>query len=225
MVRAGSADYGDYWGKVTDPDGHERDRDTQAERHYFLVDNAEMIAAINRRSPTTVLDFGSGLGWLLSAIECKYKAAVEIAPQAIERLRMDGVAVFGDLASVSSGAYDVVIAHHVIEHLVDPLYAMNHLRRVLAKDGMLVLGTPDFGSPCAKRFGANYRMLHDETHISLFTLESCSRMLRDMAFTIDAIDFPFPERHATPETFARWNDTSKVSPPWPGNWMTFYCTR
>jgi hypothetical protein len=51
------------------------------------------------------------------------------------------------------------------------------------------------------------------------------RFLRDHAFHIDDVRFPFPARYATAENFARWNDTSQVSPAWPGNWMTFYCTR
>jgi SAM-dependent methyltransferase len=119
----------------------------------------------------------------------------------------------------------VVMCYHVIEHVADPIEFIGDIRRVLRPGGWLILGTPDFASPCAKRFGDNYRMLHDPTHCSLFTLESMHRLLRDRGFTIQDVCFPFPERYATAETFARWNDTGSVSPPWPGNWMTFYCQR
>ena len=89
----------------------------------------------------------------------------------------------------------------------------------------MILGTPDFASPCAKRFGDSYRMLHDKGHVSLFTNESMHRFLIDNGFTIDEVRHPFPEEYATAENFARWNDTSRMSPPWPGNWMTFYARK
>jgi len=109
--------------------------------------------------------------------------------------------------------------------MADPERELFEIRRVLKKGGWLVLGTPDFHSPCAVRFGENYRMLHDPTHVSLFSLDGMSRLVRDFGFTIEDVRFPFPERYATAETMARWLDTSQVSPPWPGNWMTFFCRK
>jgi hypothetical protein len=90
------------------------------------------------------------------------------------------------------------------------------------------MSTPDFASPCAKRFGDHYRMLHDPTHVSLFTLESMHRFLRDHGFRIDDVRFPFPERLATAETMERWRRgpvDGEWSPPWPGNWVTFYASK
>ena len=120
---------------------------------------------------------------------------------------------------------DAVVCYHMIEHCKDPIFAIAEIRRVLKPGGWLILGTPDFDSPCAQRFGDNYRMLHDDTHCSLFTCESMHRFLKDGAFDIQEVKYPFPDRFATAETFARWHDTSKMSPPWPGNWMSFYCQR
>ncbi len=68
-------------------------------------------------------------------------------------------------------------------------------------------------------------MFADPTHRNLFTRESMTKMLEDFGFAIEKLEYPFPERYATAENFMRWNDTSKISPPWPGNWMTFYCKR
>lgn len=225
VVRESVQDYGDYFGCKLDPDGKPRDRLSDEERRQFVEDVGYLIERVNERQPRTVLDFGSGPGWLLGAIDAPCKTAVEIAPQACERLFLEGYLLRSDLADVDTHSQDVVIAHHVFEHLADPLYHLTHCRRVLKHDGLFVLATPDFASPCAMRFGPRYRMLHDPTHCSLFTLESCSRMLRDWGFEIIGIEFPFPERLATLETFLRWHDRVGVSPPWPGNWMTFFCGR
>lgn len=222
-IRVCPAEQSDYWEPKVDPDGKVRDRLSYAERQQFLADNAYLVKAINERSPQTVLDFGCGPGWLLSALTAPRKLGIE--PSARAESVAAGIELRDDIAGIGSEFCDVVICHHVIEHLADPLYYLDHMRRVLKRGGLLVLATPDFASPCAKRFGSKYRMLHDATHISLFTLESCSRMLRDKAFKIMDVVFPFPERYATPETMKRWRDTSQVSPPWPGNWMTFFAVR
>lgn len=222
-IRVCPAEQSDYWEPKVDPDGKVRDRLSYAERQQFLDDNAYLVKAINERSPQTVLDFGCGPGWLLSALAAPRKLGIE--PSARAESVAAGIELRDDIANIGSEFCDVVICHHVIEHLADPLYYLDHLRRVLKRGGLLVLATPDFASPCAKRFGAKYRMLCDATHISLFTLESCSRMLRDKAFKILDVVFPFPDRYAIPETMERWRDTSQVSPPWPGNWMTFFAVR
>lgn len=225
MVRDASTDYSAYWGQKTDPDGHVRDRNTDEERERYLSDVSEEIAFVNSLTPVSVLDFGAGLGWMLSALDAPHKTAVEIAPEALVSLRQAGADVYTDIEQVPSNSQDVVICHHVIEHLPDPIGALNQIHRVLHGRGWLVLSTPDFGSPCAVRFGRNYRLLHDPTHCSLFTLESLSRMLKDHGFTIHRIAYPFPERYATAENFLRWNDTSKTSPPWPGNFISIFATR
>jgi hypothetical protein len=98
------------------------------------------------------------------------------------------------------------------------------VRRIIKRGGILLLATPDFDSGCARRFGENYRMLHDQSHISLFTNDSMHRFLRDHGFVIDRVEYPFFEtRYFTPENLMRLFDTSKMSPPFYGNWMTFYC--
>lgn len=225
VVREAVADCEDYWAPKSDPDGVVRNRDTEDERQQYLADLATELSFVNELSPDSVLDFGAGLGWFLSGVKSPRKLAVEPSTYGSMRLARQGIPVYYDIADVPTCFASVVVSHHVFEHLKDPISAINHVRRVLNHGGYLVLGTPDFGSPCAVRFGQYYRMLHDKTHCSLFTLESMTRFLRDHGFDIIAVKFPFPDRYATAENFMRWNDTTTVSPPWPGNWMTFYARR
>lgn len=224
-TRAGITDYSRYWPHCVDPDGNERNRDTDEERLQFLADHANVVEYVNAMEPYTVLDFGAGLGWFLSAFTAEIKVAIEVNPYAKARLESQHFIVADDTADIRGDSVDLAIAWHVIEHLVDPVYLVNHLHRVLTKGGQLILGTPDFSSPCAQRFGENYRMLHDRTHVSLFDTPGCLAMLEHHGFKVLKYEYPFPDRYATAENFARWNDTSKVSPPWPGNWVTFYAER
>jgi 2-polyprenyl-3-methyl-5-hydroxy-6-metoxy-1,4-benzoquinol methylase len=227
-------DLSDYWEPKADPDGNLRDRFSEAERFQYLGDMADEIEWLTGEAREdlrndSILDVGCGPGWLIDYLGqtgawC-YWSGVEPSEACRDyRKERTGHTTYSTLDE-ARGNYGCIICHHVIEHVPDPCDMLQRIRNRLVPGGKLLIATPDFASPCALRFGGNYRMLHDQTHISLFTLESMHRFLRDNGFTIDRVAFPFPERYATADTMERWSDTSQVSPPWPGNWMTFYCTR
>lgn len=214
------------WGRVVDPDGVVRDRLSEDERQQYIDDMWEELAFLRGRPAGAVCDVGCGPGWLLRELGADWvRVGVEIAQDAVAELHKHGIQHVTGTIELPPCSMDVVVAYHVIEHMTDPLYEICRIREVLKPGGWLILGTPDFGSPCAVRFGDKYRLLHDPTHVSLFTCESMHRFLRENGFTIQDVRFPFPARYATPANFMRWLDTSQVSPPWPGNWMTFYCQR
>jgi len=216
-----------YWGTVVDPDGKARDR--AAERDKHLADVARELATINDRPPGRVLDVGCGLGFFLSGVAQGWeKHGVEVSAYAAERARRWGDIHHGDLESAEypDAHFDVVVMHHVIEHIPDPARALCEARRILRPDGLLIMATPDFDSGCARHFGERYRLLHDPTHITLFSNESMHRFLRDHGFVIEEVDYPFFETgYFTGENLLRLLDTDRVSPPFYGNFMTFYCRR
>ena len=219
----------DYWAPTRDPDGVLRDRLTADERAGYLDNVREELAEVRTYIPGTVIDVGCGPGWFLQELsDWPRRIGVEPSQRAAKQLRSHNISHISDIRDITDRwAYsaDLVVCLQTIEHIPNPLRIVAGIRKVLKAGGRLIISTPDFDSPCAQRFGEKYRMLHDPTHCSLFTRDSMSRLLLDFGFGIDAIRYPFPEKFATTETFARWGDTSKMSPPWPGNWMTFYCKR
>ncbi len=226
-------DYDAYWTDVVDPDGVRRDRTSTQERDQYLADIDQEIQFVRGLHPAarTLLDVGCGLGWFLWGVGDGWEAkvGVEVSEFAIQETWALNPSVHVirtlDTGPDAYGQFDVVFCHHVIEHTESPERFLSDIRHAMSPGGHLVIATPDFGGACARRFGENYRMLHDKTHVSLFSNASMHRFLRDFGFTIDNVEYPFPERYATAETWERWNDTSKMSPPWPGNWITFYCRR
>lgn len=214
----------EYWGTVVDPDGRVRQR--IEEREQCLEDVRQEIDYLNSLPRGRLLDVGCGLGFLLSALPASWeKHGVEVSRFAARHASQWGEIHVGNLegAGYSADYFDVVVMYHVIEHLEDPVSAIVEVHRILKPSGILLLGTPDFDSGCARRFKQNYRLLKDPTHVSLFTNESMHRFLRDHDFAIDRVEYPFFEtRHFTVENLMRMFDTSKVSPPFYGNYMTFY---
>lgn len=224
-VRAASADFSGYWAPQVDPDGVTRNRMSYTEHAAYIETVADEVAFIRSLPTGRIIDFGAGPGWFLGAFPEWERLGIEVADDAVAALHETGISHAYSLDDVADCWADVTVCYHVIEHMTDPEDVIAELRRTLRPGGHLILGTPDFDSPCAQRFGDRYRMLHDATHCSLFSLESMHRFLRDHGFEIDDVTFPFPAKYATAETMDRWNDTTQVSPPWPGNWMTFYCRR
>ena len=214
-----------YWGTVIDPDGVIRNRLEEQEKH--LDDLKQEIVFLNALKPGKILDIGCGLGYLLSGLnDSWHKFGVEISYFAAEYAKQWGKIFVGGLQDLNfpNNHYDVIVLHHVIEHVKDPIGLIIEIKRILKKGGIILLGTPDFDSGCARLFGNNYRLLNDPTHISLFSNDSMHRFLRDHGFTIDHVEYPFfNTRHFTEDNLKALFNTSKVSPPFYGNFMTFYC--
>lgn len=216
-----------YWGVITDPDGQVRDR--RLERERYLEDLKIELSFINSLPIGRMLDIGCGLGFLLSGVASAWERhGVEVSEFAATHATQYANVFQGRLeeAGYPDGYFDLVVIYHVIEHVEQPEVLLQEIRRVLKPEGWLILGTPDFDSGAARRFGENYRMLHDVTHISLFSNESMHRFLRDHGFGIERVEYPYFEtRYFNRETLLALLDTSGISPPFYGNFMTFYCRK
>ncbi len=99
-----------------------------------------------------VLDAGCGVGYGAArlAAQARRVAGLEIAPEAValarERYPLPNLEfVRGDCRSLpfSPGAFDLVVAFEVIEHLADWDCLLAEARRVLADWGVLVVSTPN----------------------------------------------------------------------------------
>jgi SAM-dependent methyltransferase len=213
-----------YWGVVRDPDGKERD--LAQERGKKVEDLKAEIAFINAMPAGRILDVGCGLGHLLSGVDPEWERhGVEISEYAAERAATYGTITQGDLRSACypDAHFDVVTLYHVLEHMEDPVAELREIRRVLKPGGWFVCGTPNFDSACARRFGDRFRMLHDKTHISLFSAESLRRVLEDHGFSVEWEDYPFFDtRYFNRESLERLFDSNQMSPPFYGSIMTFY---
>ena len=222
-----------YWHSSKDPDGFLRNRlkDHIKEKDNFITNNKNLITIINSLKYKSLCDIGCGAGYLLSALKKnKHKLlgidndnkALKLASQYSKTLKID----LNDKNFKFNKKFDLITCYHVIEHIKSPINFINNIHKMLNNDGHIIIGTPDFDSAMARLYKNKYRLLHDKTHISLFSLDSLCRFLRDYKFEIIQLDFPFFEtQYFNKKNFLKIYNENKedrkgVSPPFYGNFIT-----
>ena len=105
------------------------------------------------------------LGWTVSGIEPDPVAAEVAAKVAGCPVHIGTI----DDAPFDPGSFDAIVSHHVIEHVYDPRAFVSSAARLLAKDGLMVVQTPNFESLGHKLFGADLFSLDPPRHLCLFT--------------------------------------------------------
>lgn len=212
----------DYYDSAIDPDGTKRN--PFEEQSLWNDNNSELIALINRQNHlNSVLDFGCGPGYLLSAIKAKKKFGVELSEKARSK-PAGNFKIFKSLDEIPENlTFDTVIINHVLEHLSKPVEVLNQLVKTMLSGGRLILGIPNFHCAMSSRFKEKYRMLNEPTHISLFTEYSIIRLLLDLGLRINEIQYPFFDSpYFTKENIDRILDNPKTvrsSPPFYGNFL------
>ena len=141
----------------------------------------------------TFLDIAKKNGWEVYGTEisecgCRY---------AQENFNLD--AFHGELkeANFSDNLFDVVTLWHVIEHLTNPLKTLREVRRILKKDGLLVVATPNIGNyimrilyPLVRRKRLKLFSIDDkELHLYHFSTETIQKAIEKAGFKIVNIGF------------------------------------
>jgi SAM-dependent methyltransferase len=138
-----------------------------------------------------VLDLGCGQGDLTAEL-ARISATilgVEVAQAAIERARSRQPELTFELAPIEGdlplrdGAFDVVWASEVIEHVADTARWLSEVRRVLAPGGRLLLTTPNHGRLRLTLGGIERFSEPLGDHLHLYSAPSLSAVLSDFEFT------------------------------------------
>jgi SAM-dependent methyltransferase len=107
-------------------------------------------------------------------------AGIEIDEAAANRARsVTPDVVVGDPArlTLADGAFDVITAFHVLEHMPDPLGALRNMLRWLAPGGSIVLEVPNAAGFGARVFGPYWSGWDTPRHLVHFTPETLSALV------------------------------------------------
>lgn len=174
-----------------------------AQNQYYHELRAPLIS-LARGNPRRVLELGCAAGQTLAYFKTRgaeYTVGVEIVPEVAELARrrpeVDEVIV-GNVEQLEldypAQSFDLIIAGHVLEHLVDPWAVLKRLHTLLKPGGQLIGALPNIRYhsvilPLLFKGTWQYQQtgIMDWTHLRFFSHATIEDLLRSTGFKIDAI--------------------------------------
>lgn len=141
-------------------------------------------------NPGKLLDIGCATGTLLEATENHGWKGFGIEPSTWaskigrEKYKLDIFQGTLETAKFRDKHFDAVTCLDVIEHISSPKKLLAGIHRILKKDGVLCIVTPDIGSFISRILGENWWHIRPD-HIYYFTKESLSLLLLSQGFRIE----------------------------------------
>ena len=120
-----------------------------------------------------------GRGWEVTGVEPSEFAAA----YAKEHFRLPILEQDLFSADLPERAFDAIVLGDVIEHLTDPLAALDHIATLLAPGGVLYMTLPDSGSWLARKLGARWWSVIP-THVQYFSRASMTRLLERAGYEV-----------------------------------------
>jgi len=116
--------------------------------------------------------FMRGLGWQVEGLDFDENAA-NVARQRGLQIHCGSL----DTQNFPDEYFDAITLHHVIEHMPNPVGALVECRRILKKNGKLILSTPNTASLGHRVFKQYWRGLEPPRHLYLFCPSAMKSML------------------------------------------------
>ena len=154
-------------------------------RYHQLLDAFEKFRQSNK-----ILDLGCGYGYFLEVAKSRgwEVYGVEIAEDAVHTCKEKGINMFhGEVqyCDFQEDTFDVVISIEVIEHLVNPNIIVQTGLKMLRKDGLFYVTTPNFNSYLRYQLKENFDVIEYPNHLSYFTTKTLDRLFTENGFKRD----------------------------------------
>ncbi len=117
-------------------------------------------------------------GWEVTGVEVSKKAAAVAKKKGLEIITTP----FEDIDF--NQKFDVVIFNHTLEHLKDPVSALQKAAKLLTNRGVLYIDLPNFSSFSANLQNVDWPLLLPNEHMWHFTFDSLNILLKKNGFKI-----------------------------------------
>ena len=128
-----------------------------------------------------ILEIGCGNGWAISYKEPKvHYIAIDYSSVYKKDLESNGITFYEADVSVekltlADKSVDLIILNHIIEHISQIDFFVRELKRVLKKNGLVYIRTPDIEK-------VKWVFWHDYTHIRPFSTSSLGHLMSSFGF-------------------------------------------
>jgi len=172
------ADLGRYYPSDYEPFAVRRGVIPAVRRRFGLDDRWRAVRRVGARADARVLDAGCGSGDFLRTLAVQgFRDLTGVDPFLPFEPRVEGPCRFvrGDVAALGGERFDLVTAHHVIEHAPDPRRFLREIAAVLAPDGAVLVRAPLLDSWAARTYGARWVQHDAPRHLVLLTTDGMDR--------------------------------------------------
>jgi len=151
-------------------------------RYHELLDRFE-----HYRSTGNLLDIGCGDGYFLEVAKERGWTVygTEFTDEAIAVCGAKGITIHQgplDASNYEADLFDVITSFEVIEHINNPIEEMAFISKILRKDGLFYVTTPNFNSISRFLLGNKWSVLHYPEHLSYYTAGTMTRFLGQQNF-------------------------------------------
>ena len=152
--------------------------------------NEQRFSDIQKFNPGgKIFDIGCGVGYFLNvAQEHNLETyGVEFTEEGTKISKIKHKNVYKgtlDENTFSDSFFDVVSIFDVIEHIIKPMNTFKEISRIIKRDGILAITTPDISSWHAKFFRKNWGVIIPPEHINYFSPTSLEIALKICGFKI-----------------------------------------
>jgi len=144
----------------------------------------------NKPGLKSVLDVGCGAGFMIDELKVFFPEVVGIEPSvrlAQYAKRKYKIKIFNDyltknLVNKINQKFDAVLASHVIEHVTNAKEFLELLGKLLKKNGILYIETPNYSSWLRKTEGRNYTFLTPPEHLFIYSKKSLHKIIKDLSW-------------------------------------------
>ncbi len=152
----------------------------------------------NLEKDTRILDVGCGTGALLWDLRnLGFRNILGVDPYLEKDLEFaNGLRILKRTFFDIGGTWDLIMFHHVLEHLADPLQTLQHASRLLSPNGTCLIRTPTVSSYAWEHYGTNWVQLDAPRHLFVHSIKSLEILsakaeLKIENFTFDSNEFQF----------------------------------
>lgn len=128
-----------------------------------------------------LLEVGCGAGGMLEKMQTWGWNVTGLEPdeKALAMARNKGFDVRCDdlvKCKFDEESFDAIIMHHVFEHIENPIKILEECRRILRRNGLLLITTPNSESLGHIVFGNNWRGLEVPRHLIIYGVQSMNKL-------------------------------------------------
>ncbi|MEW8508100.1 MAG: methyltransferase domain-containing protein [Candidatus Thiodiazotropha sp.] len=132
------------------------------------------------RSSDVVMEYGVGFGWNIARLDCRQRLGFDLAQHLAPLLSSQGIEFVPDTSVLADHSVDVMVCHHVLEHVPSPVEVLAELRRLLKQHGKLLLFVPYEKESRYRRYDPQ----EPNHHLYAWNVQTLGNLVSDCGFEI-----------------------------------------